>query len=185
MNILSLKKLVLFGTLLYIPFQSMGWGMLGHRVVGQVAESYLSKKASREVKNILGTESMAMASNWADFIKSEPAYNYLGNWHIGEKPDRRSIAVAQKYGVDITNQSCRQFDITDFEKYDHILTMDQNNLSDVISLANGDDGVEKVRLFLKNGIVPDPYHDDNQFEPVYLMIEKRCKEIITELGSNR
>ena len=108
-----------------------------------------------------------------------------GNWHIGEKPDRRSIAVAQKYGVDITNQSCRQFDITDFEKYDHILTMDQNNLSDVISLANGDDGVEKVRLFLKNGIVPDPYHDDNQFEPVYLMIEKRYKEIITELGSNR
>ena len=108
-----------------------------------------------------------------------------GNWHIGEKPDRRSIAVAQKYGVDITNQSCRQFDITDFEKYDHILTMDQNNLSDVISLAFGDDGVEKVRLFLKNGIVPDPYHDDNQFEPVYLMIEKRCKEIITEFGSNR
>ena len=108
-----------------------------------------------------------------------------GNWHIGEKPDRRSIAVAQKYGVDITNQSCRQFDITDFEKYDHILTMDQNNLSDVISLANGEEGVEKVRLFLKNGIVPDPYHDDNQFEPVYLMIEKRCKEIITELGSNR
>ena len=108
-----------------------------------------------------------------------------GNWHIGEKPDRRSIAVAQKYGVDITNQSCRQFDITDFEKYDHILTMDQNNLSDVISLANGEEGVEKVRLFLKNGIVPDPYYDDNQFEPVYLMIEKRCKEIITELGSNR
>lgn len=108
-----------------------------------------------------------------------------GNWHIGEKPDRRSIAVAQKYGVDITNQSCRQFDITDFEKYDHILTMDQNNLSDVISLANGDAGVEKVRLFLKNGIIPDPYYDDNQFEPVYLMIEKRCKEIITELGSNR
>jgi protein-tyrosine phosphatase len=108
-----------------------------------------------------------------------------GNWHIGEKPDRRSIAVAQKYGVDITNQSCRQFDITDFEKYDHILTMDQNNLSDVISLANGDAGVEKVRLFLKNEIVPDPYYDDNQFEPVYLMIEKRCKEIITELGSNR
>ena len=70
MNILSLKKLFLFGTLLYIPCQSMAWGMLGHRVVGQVAESYLSKKAKGEVKNILGTESMAMASNWADFIKS-------------------------------------------------------------------------------------------------------------------
>ena len=108
-----------------------------------------------------------------------------GNWHIGEKPDRRSITVAQKYGVDITNQSCRQFDNSDFEKYYHILVMDQNNLSDVISMATSDADVEKVRLFLKNGIVPDPYHDDNQFEPVYLMIKERCLEIIGEFGSNR
>uniref|UniRef100_UPI004049CDBD low molecular weight protein-tyrosine-phosphatase n=1 Tax=Daejeonella sp. TaxID=2805397 RepID=UPI004049CDBD len=108
-----------------------------------------------------------------------------GNWHIGEKPDRSSITVAQKYGVDITNQSCRQFDNSDFEKYDHILVMDQNNLSDVISMATSDADVEKVRLFLKNGIVPDPYHDDNQFEPVYLMIKERCLEIIGEFGSNR
>jgi protein-tyrosine phosphatase len=63
--------------------------------------------------------------------------------------------------------------------------MDQNNLSDVISLANSDADIGKVRLFLKNGIVPDPYHDDNQFDPVYLMIEKRCKEIIEEFCSNR
>jgi protein-tyrosine phosphatase len=107
-----------------------------------------------------------------------------GNWHIGEQPDRRSIAVAQKYGVDITYQSCRQFEVSDFEKYDHILVMDQNNLSDVISLANSDADFGKVRLFLKNGIVPDPYHDDNQFEPVYQMIESRCREIIEEFGSN-
>ena len=63
--------------------------------------------------------------------------------------------------------------------------MDQNNLSDVISMATSDADVEKVRLFLKNGIVPDPYHDDNQFEPVYLMIKERCLEIIGEFGSNR
>jgi len=107
-----------------------------------------------------------------------------GNWHIGEQPDRRSIAVAQKYGVDITNQSCRQFDVSDFEKYDHILVMDQNNLSDVISLAKSDADFGKVRLFLKNGIVPDPYLDDNQFEPVYQMIESRCRQIIEEFGSN-
>ena len=72
--------------LLYVPFQSMAWGMLGHRIVGQVAENYLSKKASREVKNILGNESMAMASNWADFIKSDPTYNYLNNWHYINLP---------------------------------------------------------------------------------------------------
>ena len=108
-----------------------------------------------------------------------------GNWHVGEQPDRRSIAVARKYGVDISNQSCRQFQSDDFEKFDHILVMDQNNLSDVISLAQTDADFGKVRLFLKNGIVPDPYHDDNQFDPVYQMIEKRCLELIEELGTNR
>lgn len=108
-----------------------------------------------------------------------------GNWHVGEQPDRRSIAVAKKYGVDISNQSCRQFQSDDFEKFDHILVMDQNNLSDVISLAQTDADFGKVRLFLKNGIVPDPYLDDKQFDPVYQMIEKRCRELIEELSSNR
>lgn len=108
-----------------------------------------------------------------------------GNWHIGEQPDRRSIAIAKKYGVDISRQSCRQFQSIDFENFDLILVMDQKNLSDVISLATTDADFSKVRLFLKNGVVPDPYHDDKQFDPVYLMIEKRCLELIEELNTNR
>lgn len=108
-----------------------------------------------------------------------------GNWHIGEQPDRRSIAIAKKYGLDISRQSCRQFQSNDFENFDLILVMDQKNLSDVISLATTDADFSKVRLFLKNGVVPDPYHDDKQFDPVYQMIEKRCLELIEELGTNR
>ncbi len=108
-----------------------------------------------------------------------------GNWHIGEQPDRRSIAIAKKYGVDISTQSCRQFQSNDFENFDLILVMDQKNLSDVISLATTDADFSKVRLFLKNGVVPDPYHDDKQFDPVYQLIEKRCLELIEELGTNR
>lgn len=77
---------MLLAILSYLPFQTMAWGMLGHRVVGQIAQSYLTKKTSREVKKILGHESLAMASNWGDFIKSEPAYNYLGNWHYINLP---------------------------------------------------------------------------------------------------
>lgn len=77
----ALKKLVLAGLFLYLPFQSMAWGMLGHRVVGEIAERNLSCKAKKQVKKILGNESLAMASNWADFIKSEPAYKYLDTWH--------------------------------------------------------------------------------------------------------
>jgi hypothetical protein len=81
-----LKKILLAFILLYLPFQSLAWGILGHRVVGQIAENYLNKKASREIKLILGNENLAMASNWADFIKSEPSYNYLSNWHYINLP---------------------------------------------------------------------------------------------------
>lgn len=86
MSIKSIKKTILIALISYFPLNAMAWGLLGHRVVGEIAQSYLSKKAGREVKKILGHESLAMASNWADFIKSEPSYNYLGNWHYINLP---------------------------------------------------------------------------------------------------
>ena len=57
------------------------WGQTGHRVVGQIADSYLSKKARNTIREILGTESIAISSNLADFIKSDSTYNYLSPWH--------------------------------------------------------------------------------------------------------
>ena len=86
MGIRLIKKTILIALISYIPLNAMAWGLLGHRVVGEIAQSYLSKKASREIKKILGHESLAMASNWADFIKSEPSYNYLSNWHYINLP---------------------------------------------------------------------------------------------------
>lgn len=58
-----------------------GWGMTGHRVVGEIAQRHLNRKAQKAVQAILGNESLAMSSNWADFIKSDSTYNYLGSWH--------------------------------------------------------------------------------------------------------
>lgn len=107
-----------------------------------------------------------------------------GGWHIGQQPDKRSIAVAQKYGVDISQQSVRQICIDDFDLFDRILVMDYNNLNDVKEIARTESDANKISLFLKDEIVPDPYYDDNQFDPVYRMIEKRCKEIIGELKSD-
>ena len=76
-----LKKVLIGAALLYAPVQSMAWGTTGHRVCGQIAESYLTPKARSAVHAILGHESIALASNWADYIKSDPAYNYLYTWH--------------------------------------------------------------------------------------------------------
>jgi hypothetical protein len=75
------KKLLLAGIFFCFSFPSLAWGPTGHRVVGQIAESYLTSKAKMAIAEILGTESSAMASNWADFIKSDSSFNYLSPWH--------------------------------------------------------------------------------------------------------
>ncbi|WP_316810396.1 S1/P1 nuclease [Pedobacter heparinus] len=80
------KAILVLAISLYLPLNAAAWGMLGHRIVGQIAESYLSSKAKRGVKEVLGNERLAMASNWGDFIKSDPAYDYLYNWHFVNLP---------------------------------------------------------------------------------------------------
>jgi len=81
------KKTSILFLFLYLPFCSMAWGVLGHRIVGQIADAYLTKNTKREIFKILGNESVAMASNWPDFIKSDPSYKYLDVWHyINLKP---------------------------------------------------------------------------------------------------
>lgn len=103
-----------------------------------------------------------------------------GNWHIGSAPDHRSIAVAHKYGIDISGQACRQLTIKDFTEYDRIYVMDHSNLKDVTGLATSKEEKEKIRLFLDPEIVPDPYWDDAQFDPVFHMIKAGCEKIIEE-----
>lgn len=61
--------------------KSPQWGATGHRVVGEIANSYLTAKAKKNIRKILGTESIAISSNWADFIKSDTTMKYLDNWH--------------------------------------------------------------------------------------------------------
>ena len=77
----TMRKLLLAAILFYMPLHSMAWGVLGHRIVAEIANSYLSNKARKQIQRILGNESMAMTSNWPDFIKSDTSYNYLSPWH--------------------------------------------------------------------------------------------------------
>jgi hypothetical protein len=75
------KRLLLLAFVIYIPAQGMAWGTEGHRICGQIASFYLTPKAKKAIADILGDESIALASNWADFIKSDPAYSYMSPWH--------------------------------------------------------------------------------------------------------
>ncbi|WP_419700544.1 low molecular weight protein-tyrosine-phosphatase [Mucilaginibacter sp. NFX135] len=107
-----------------------------------------------------------------------------GSWHVGEGPDRRSVRAARNHDIDISKQVCRQFKTKDFDRFDHIFVMDKNNLNDVLNMARNDDDAQKVKLLLGDKVVPDPYYDDTQFEPVFELIEGGCKDIIRELKGN-
>ena len=78
----AIRKIVLLGFLFSLPFFSFCWGVLGHRVTGGIAENYLTTKAKTEIQKILGNETIALASNWGDFIKSDSTFDSLYNWHF-------------------------------------------------------------------------------------------------------
>ncbi|HET8804571.1 MAG TPA: low molecular weight protein-tyrosine-phosphatase [Aequorivita sp.] len=111
-----------------------------------------------------------------------------GHWHIGEEPDKRSVAVGKKYKIDITNQRGRQFSATDFDDFDLIYVMDNSNKENVLALAENDSHREKVKLILdeifpgENVDVPDPYFGGNAgFENVFKMLDEACDKIAKRL----
>lgn len=111
-------------------------------------------------------------------------------YHIGKKPDRRSIEVAKINGIEISSQSARQFKISDFEMFDYIYAMDQSNYTNIISLARNNNDIGKVKLFLEantsiiNKNVPDPYYGDlSDFENVFNLIEDTCNTLASKLNN--
>lgn len=75
---------------------SFGWGTTGHRVTGQVADKYLTKKARSKIEKILGPHSMAMASTWMDEVRSDSLYNFMEDWHWVTIPEGLTYEQAEK-----------------------------------------------------------------------------------------
>lgn len=111
-----------------------------------------------------------------------------GNYHVGKQPDKRSIDTAYKNGLDISNQKARQFSTNDFEEFDYIFVMDNDNYKDVIKLAKTEEQKNKVDLILnqlfpkENVDVPDPYYGlQNGFDMVYNMLDETCDILAKKL----
>jgi hypothetical protein len=62
------------------------WGPTGHEAIALIAENHLTPEAKQAVKNILGRETLADVSNYADEIRSDPEYKYTGAWHYVNVP---------------------------------------------------------------------------------------------------
>ena len=80
-----LKPLLLAVTVLMSHY-AFCWGLLGHRVIAEIAQQHLSKKAKKELKKIIGRETLAWWSNWPDFIKSDSTWNHASPWHYVDLP---------------------------------------------------------------------------------------------------
>lgn len=80
-----------------LPAQAFAWGKTGHRVIGKIAEPYLSPTAKAGVKRILGTETLAEAANWPDFMRSDPSAFWqreAGPFHYVTVPAGKTYAEA-------------------------------------------------------------------------------------------
>ena len=62
----------IFFVIVATPSPALAWGKEGHRVVAAIADNYLGPKTRGAVRHILGSETLAEASNWPDFMRADP-----------------------------------------------------------------------------------------------------------------
>ncbi|MDO4894144.1 low molecular weight protein-tyrosine-phosphatase [Moraxella sp.] len=95
------------------------------------------------------------------------------NYHTNEKPDTRAIKVGKSLGYDLSTLRARQVSKEDFYRFDVILAMDENNLTNLQKLQPTD-GTARLELFDPTGqAVADPYYgDESDFVAMFAHIEQ-------------
>ena len=112
----------------------------------------------------------------------------IGSWHAGELPDHRMRRQGERHGYNF-NHRARQFSATDFDRFDLVVVMDQENFYDVNRQARTDADRRKiVRMsdYLQHHpgqhTIPDPYYGDMcDFEYVIELLEDACGGLLGKL----
>ena len=121
----------------------------------------------------------------ADLFEVDSAGTHA--YHVGKSPDSRASAYAQSQGVDMSALRARKISVFDYEYYDFILAMDQDNLELLHYYAPADDPANRadIRLLLSfahqlnTTQVPDPYYGgDAGFAKVFDLIDHSCDALI-------
>lgn len=109
-------------------------------------------------------------------------------YHAGGPADPRSMDIAEKNGIDISQQRSRRFIPVDFERFDRIYVMDSSNYQNVMRQAVNEEEKAKVELIMnevtpgRNIAVPDPYYGEFGFENVYQMLDHATDAILTRFS---
>lgn len=122
---------------------------------------------------------------WHDQVICDSAGT--ASYHIGSPPDRRMTAAARAYGITLSGQA-RQFEATDFERFDWILAMDRQNYRDIQALDPDRRYGDKVRLMChycrsySDQEVPDPYYGGPEgFTYVIDLLMDACTGFLDEV----
>jgi protein-tyrosine phosphatase len=111
-----------------------------------------------------------------------------GGWHAGEPPDRRAIAAARRGGVDISGLRARKVVRADFDRFDHIVALDAENLADLEALRPAG---SRARLSLLLDHVPgregqavaDPYYGvDSHFDATWRDVTEAARSLARKLA---
>ena len=113
----------------------------------------------------------------------------LGDWHVGELPDPRTRAVAQRRGLELVSRA-RQVARDDLDRFDYVIAMDEENLRGLRRLradAPPSTQVRRLREFDPEADhldVPDPYYGgEDGFERVHDMVERACAGLLQHIRS--
>ncbi len=108
-------------------------------------------------------------------------------YHVGNPPDRRAQATALARGIELSDLRARQVEERDFEHFDYILAMDEDNLA-ILQSQCPPQHAHKVRLFLEfapqryEREVPDPYYGGPQgFEHVFDLVEEAAEGLLAHV----
>jgi protein-tyrosine phosphatase len=122
---------------------------------------------------------MARRENVAVHVESRGTHDY----HVGEPPDERAQHHAKRRGYDLSAQRARHVAKEDFERFDLVLAMDRGHLRLLKRMAPTH-LQHKVRAFLQDADVPDPYYGGPEgFEQVLDLIEEACRGLLAEIRS--
>ncbi len=107
------------------------------------------------------------------------------SYHIGGRPDNRSRHHAQIRDVDLSNQRARKVMQKDFEKFDYIIAMDDENFKNLLKICPGVD--LEVKLYSMMSFsdnshyteIPDPYYGGLKgFDVVLDLLEEACEGLL-------
>lgn len=108
------------------------------------------------------------------------------SYHIGDPPDRRSVAAARRRGIDLSALRARQVATGDFEEFDYVIALDRGHF-DLLRADCPPAHLSRLSLFLKHlgedlHDVPDPYYGNAQgFDDVFDLIERGCAALLAHI----